>query len=228
MDRRGAKIRPRFPAIRRAAGGRAAHHARGIGRASSVDLVDDNGDVSWVVPAGLLNFPASVPGIEYHEWHAAVTPVSTISHKGQVAGAKVLAASIIDLLAAPDLLEKERRRVPGRVEEDAVFLAAAGRGPAAGRPQSRRDGEVSARDAQVLPGQVAALRVRGGTSVGRNSEAYCATPCPRNCVQWGCTRIRPAGAGKGEPACLSRRNTLRYCALRSAAAARQSHVLART
>ena len=69
---------------------------------------NDNGDVSWVVPAGLLNFPASVPGVEYHEWHAAVTPVSSISHKGQVVGAKVLAASIIDLLTSPDLLAKAR------------------------------------------------------------------------------------------------------------------------
>jgi len=33
-----------------------------------------------------MTFPASVPGIEYHEWHAAVTPVSSISHKGQVPG----------------------------------------------------------------------------------------------------------------------------------------------
>src|SRR5690348_14068512 len=69
---------------------------------------NDNGDVSWVVPAGLLNFPSSVPGIEYHEWHAAVTPVSSISHKGQAVGAKVLAASIIDLLTSPELLAKAR------------------------------------------------------------------------------------------------------------------------
>jgi len=69
---------------------------------------NDSGDVSWVVPAGLLNFPASVPGIEYHEWKAAVTPISSISHKGQVAGAKVLAASIIDLLTSPDLIQKAR------------------------------------------------------------------------------------------------------------------------
>ena len=69
---------------------------------------NDNGDVSWVVPAGMLNFPASVPGIGYHEWKAAVTPVSSISHKGQVAGAKVLAASIIDLLTSPELLSKAR------------------------------------------------------------------------------------------------------------------------
>src|SRR5690349_531734 len=69
---------------------------------------NDNGDVTWVVPAGLLTFPSSVPGIEYHEWHAAVTPVSSISHKGQVAGAKVLAASILDLMTSPELLAKAR------------------------------------------------------------------------------------------------------------------------
>jgi len=69
---------------------------------------NDNGDVSWVVPAGMVNFPASVPGIGYHEWKAAVTPVSSISHKGQVAGAKVLAGSILDLMSSPELLRKAR------------------------------------------------------------------------------------------------------------------------
>ena len=44
---------------------------------------NDNGDVSWVVPAGLLRFPSSVPGITYHTWPASVTPVSPISHKGR-------------------------------------------------------------------------------------------------------------------------------------------------
>ena len=53
-----------------------------------------------------MNFPASVPGIGYHEWKAAVTPVSSISHKGQVVGAKVLAASVIDLMTSPELLQK--------------------------------------------------------------------------------------------------------------------------
>jgi aminobenzoyl-glutamate utilization protein B len=77
------------------------------GRAQSY-ASNDSGDVSWVTPAGILNFPASVPGIGYHEWKAAVTPVSSISHKGQLAGAKVLAASIIDLLTSPELLQKAR------------------------------------------------------------------------------------------------------------------------
>src|SRR3954471_15697499 len=69
---------------------------------------NDNGDVSWVVPAGSLNFPSAVPGVGAHEWKAAVFPTSSISHKGQVAGAKTLAASIIDLLTTPELIQKAR------------------------------------------------------------------------------------------------------------------------
>jgi aminobenzoyl-glutamate utilization protein B len=69
---------------------------------------NDSGDVSWVVPAGSLNFPAAIPGIEAHEWKAAVFPTSSISHKGQLAGAKALAASVIDLLTTPDMLQKAR------------------------------------------------------------------------------------------------------------------------
>jgi aminobenzoyl-glutamate utilization protein B len=69
---------------------------------------NDNGDVSWVVPAGSLNFPAAIPGIEAHEWKAGVFPTSSISHKGQVAGAKTLAASIIDMLTTPELIQKAR------------------------------------------------------------------------------------------------------------------------
>ena len=61
-----------------------------------------------MVPAGSLNFPATIPGIDAHEWKAAVFPTSSISHKGQVAGAKTLAASIIDLLTSPELLAKAR------------------------------------------------------------------------------------------------------------------------
>jgi aminobenzoyl-glutamate utilization protein B len=67
---------------------------------------NDSGDISWVVPAGSLNIPAAIPGIGAHEWHAAVFPTSSISHKGQIAGAKALAASLIDLLTDPQLLAK--------------------------------------------------------------------------------------------------------------------------
>jgi aminobenzoyl-glutamate utilization protein B len=69
---------------------------------------NDNGDVTWVVPSGYFQFPASVPGIPYHNWVAAVTPTMSISHKGQVAGAKVLAATVLDLLTDPELLKRAK------------------------------------------------------------------------------------------------------------------------
>jgi aminobenzoyl-glutamate utilization protein B len=77
------------------------------GRAQSY-ASNDNGDVSWAVPAGLMNFPAIVPGITIHEWHAAVTPTSSIAHKGMVVGAKVLSASILDLMTRPDVMQRAR------------------------------------------------------------------------------------------------------------------------
>ena len=70
---------------------------------------NDNGDVTWVVPTGLMTFPSSVPGIGYHAWPAAVTPTSTMAHKGMVAGAKVLAASLLDLMTSPDLVQNARK-----------------------------------------------------------------------------------------------------------------------
>ena len=69
---------------------------------------NDNGDVTWVVPSSVFQFPASVPGVQYHNWAAAVTPTLSISHKGQVAGAKVLAATVLDLLTDPELLKRAK------------------------------------------------------------------------------------------------------------------------
>jgi aminobenzoyl-glutamate utilization protein B len=69
---------------------------------------NDNGDVTWVVPSAALNFPASVPGINYHNWQAAVTPTSTMAHKGMVSASKVLAATILDFLTKPELVRQAR------------------------------------------------------------------------------------------------------------------------
>jgi len=71
---------------------------------------NDSGDITWNVPTGALNFPASVPGVGYHNWQAAVTPVSSMAHKGEVAGAKALAASVLDLMTSPELLAKAKEQ----------------------------------------------------------------------------------------------------------------------
>jgi len=82
---------------------------------------NDNGDVTWVVPTGAMAFPASVPGINYHNWQAAVTPTMSIAHKGMVAGAKAMAASLIDLLTSADLRQKARAEFEQRTTETKYF-----------------------------------------------------------------------------------------------------------
>jgi aminobenzoyl-glutamate utilization protein B len=61
-----------------------------------------------VVPSVLYNFPATVPGITFHNWQAAVTPTSGIAHKGMVAGSKALAGAILDFLTRPELVREAR------------------------------------------------------------------------------------------------------------------------
>ena len=91
---------------------------------------NDNGDVTWVVPSGYFQFPASVPGISYHNWVAGVTPTMSMSHKGQVAGAKVLAASVLDLLTDPALLA----RAKAQFEQDTKAVQYAPFLPASAKP----------------------------------------------------------------------------------------------
>jgi aminobenzoyl-glutamate utilization protein B len=93
----------------------------GLGNRPQTAASNDSGDVTWVVPSGSLSFPASVPGIQYHNWQAAVTPTSTIAHKGTVAGAKVLAASILDLMTSPELLQKARAEFETVSKESPYF-----------------------------------------------------------------------------------------------------------
>lgn len=69
---------------------------------------NDSGEVSWVVPTGLVNFPANLPGIPYHHWAAGVSLATSIAHKGAVAGAKAMAASALDLFLDPGLVEKAK------------------------------------------------------------------------------------------------------------------------
>jgi aminobenzoyl-glutamate utilization protein B len=69
---------------------------------------NDSGEVSWVVPTGLVNFPSNIPGIPYHHWAAGVSLATSIAHKGAVAGAKAMAASALDLFLEPALVDKAK------------------------------------------------------------------------------------------------------------------------
>jgi len=66
---------------------------------------DDIGDVSWNVPTVTLRFPSNVDGLIFHHWSSAMAMATPIAHKGATAGAKVVAATTLDLLQGPALVE---------------------------------------------------------------------------------------------------------------------------
>ena len=66
---------------------------------------DDIGDISWVVPTITLRYPANIPRLQGHHWSSAVAMATPIAHKGVVAGAKVMAMTMIDILTKADLVK---------------------------------------------------------------------------------------------------------------------------
>jgi len=66
---------------------------------------DDIGDVSWNVPTVTLRYPSNIPGTTGHHWSSAMAMATPIAHKGATAGAKVLAATMMELMTDPQLLE---------------------------------------------------------------------------------------------------------------------------
>lgn len=84
---------------------------------------DDIGDVSWNMPTVTLSFPANFSGGPGHHWANGIAMATPIAHKGSLAGAKVQALTLLDLLldgktvaAAKDYFEnvqtKETKYIP--------------------------------------------------------------------------------------------------------------------
>src|SRR4051794_28233419 len=67
---------------------------------------DDIGDVSWNVPTVTLRYPSNIPGGPGHNWANGIAMATPIAHKGVIAGAKVQAMTMIDILVHPDLVVK--------------------------------------------------------------------------------------------------------------------------
>lgn len=65
---------------------------------------DDIGDISWKVPTVTMRFPSNIPGLPGHHWANAIAMATPIAHKGVVAGARVQAMTIIDLLTKPEVV----------------------------------------------------------------------------------------------------------------------------
>jgi aminobenzoyl-glutamate utilization protein B len=74
-----------------------------------------------VVPTAPVRFPSAIPGVQAHHWTAGIAPTTSIAHKGAVIGAKVLAASVLDLLTSPELLAAAKQQFAEDTKEMKYF-----------------------------------------------------------------------------------------------------------
>ena len=65
---------------------------------------DDVGDITWNLPTVSLSFPANFQAGPGHNWANAIAMATPIAHKGVIAGAKVQAMTMLDLLTRPELV----------------------------------------------------------------------------------------------------------------------------
>ena len=70
---------------------------------------DDKGDISWTVPTVTLRFPSNIPGLPGHNWLNGISMATPIAHKGAVAGAKVTAMTLVDLITDKGLVKEAKK-----------------------------------------------------------------------------------------------------------------------
>ncbi|MFF2754008.1 M20 family metallopeptidase [Psychrobacillus sp. NPDC058041] len=68
----------------------------------------DVGDVSWIVPTVQCLVACEPVGTPLHTWQVVSTGKTSIAHKGMLHAGKVMAATAIEALHNPDILEKAK------------------------------------------------------------------------------------------------------------------------
>jgi aminobenzoyl-glutamate utilization protein B len=79
------------------------------GPAVQKPAANDAGDISWKVPMVKLYYPGNIPNTSSHHWAAGVALATSIAHKGALAGAKALAASVLQCLLKPAIVQEAKR-----------------------------------------------------------------------------------------------------------------------
>jgi aminobenzoyl-glutamate utilization protein B len=65
---------------------------------------DDIADIAWNVPTVVVRYPSNIPGTPGHNWADAMAMATPIAHKGVLAGSKVVAATLLDMLTDPKII----------------------------------------------------------------------------------------------------------------------------
>jgi aminobenzoyl-glutamate utilization protein B len=75
----------------------------------------DDGDASWINPLGRLNY-AFPRGVPFHGWGYTAVSGSTIGQKGMMFSAKALAATAVDILMVPKVLQDIKKEHKNRTK----------------------------------------------------------------------------------------------------------------
>lgn len=65
---------------------------------------DDIADIAWNVPTVVFRYASNIPGTPGHNWADAIAMATPIAHKGVVAGSKVVAVTLLDMLTNPKII----------------------------------------------------------------------------------------------------------------------------
>jgi aminobenzoyl-glutamate utilization protein B len=69
----------------------------------------DVGEVTLIAPTATLNFPGEVPGSIGHHWSSVTCNYGSAAWKGLNTGARVMAATVLDLFIRPQMLEEIKK-----------------------------------------------------------------------------------------------------------------------
>ena len=68
----------------------------------------DVAEVSWITPTAAFSVATAPEDVPWHSWATSASHGTPVGHKGAVVAAKVIAATGVDLLTRPDVVQKAR------------------------------------------------------------------------------------------------------------------------
>ena len=92
----------------------------------------DVGDVSWVCPTAQIMAATHTYGTPKHSWQQVAQGKAPLAHKAMLYVSKVLAATAVELMTSPDLLEKAKQEHKKRIGKGYVCPIPAGVQPHVG------------------------------------------------------------------------------------------------
>jgi aminobenzoyl-glutamate utilization protein B len=81
----------------------------------------DVADVSWVVPTAQCWVTCAANGTQLHSWEMVAQGKTSIAHKGMLHAGKVIAATAVDILLHPEILEKAKNELKERLGDQAYI-----------------------------------------------------------------------------------------------------------